>query len=481
MAEKKLTETQERALKSFGESLDSETATQEFISKAATTGLDINPDELAGVPALRRQFLDSRVTQLSFDNSAMKFFAALNKTRVGSTVVEYDTFDRHGEVGHSAFDTEVGLSAPSDPAISRRIVRTKSISATRSVSIIAQAVDNIAQPVQIYTDDAITSLVKTIEWASFYGDSSLTDAPDQGYAQGLEFDGLAKQIDSDNVINAHGSDLTPQLLNEAALKIAKGYGTPTDVFMPLGAQANFVNQFLPNQRFFANGVNGAEAQGFTAGFNLQEFASTVGNLKLNGSAVMENDTILDEVRLGGKGAPAPATVDTPKVNKADNGAFADADLGDLHYAVTLSADKGQSVPVKVDATLDAKDSTVSLNIKFPSTYENTPKFASIYRQDAVSGQYYLIARVGANKAQGGVIAFKDANETIPGTVDVFVGELSPMTLQLFELLPMMSLPLPSQTKTLNWAVIWNGALALKAPKRWAQIHNVGYTAVKPTF
>jgi len=489
MAEEKLTQAQQNILKSFGESLTEDQAKADLIRKSATTGTDINPAELAGVPALRRQFLDSQVQNLSYGSQHMVFYSKLNKMASASTVVEYTTFDRHGETGHAMFDTEIGLSAPTDPEMKRRLVRTKSLSATRSVSLIAQAVDNIAQPVEIYTNDAITNVIKNIEWASFYGDSSLTDDPTgvMGGGDGLEFDGLVRQIESgapDNVMDARGKDLTPELLNSASLAIAKGYGAPTDVFMPLGVLAKFSSSFMGQSRFMGDhGVMGQNSTSLTAGLNITKWVTTVGTVDLNGSAVMENDKFLDTKFLGGKNAPAEASEVKATIVPNDHGKFVDEDLvsGDIQYKVTVNSDKGESVAVAVPAVLDAINSSISLAIKLPTAYVETPKYVSVYRQDKNTGNFFLLARIGVNKQDvQGVITFIDRNQVIPGTVDVFIGQVDPMVLRLYELIPMMSLPLPTQNKTLAWSVIWNGALALIAPKKFAMIKNVGYTQVAPT-
>lgn len=480
----KLSLQQQNALKSFPQALDvNSDGLNEIVQKAAVTGTDVDPETLAGVPALRRQFLDNRVSQLSYSSQAMVFFSKLPKLKSASTVVEYTTFDRHGETGHSMFDTEVGLSAPSDPAMHRRLVRTKNLSATRSVSLISQAVDNIAQPVQIYTDDAIVSVVKGIEWASFYGDKSLTDEvqDNMGGGEGLEFNGLTQQIDPNNVIDARGADLTPELLNTACLYVAKGYGTPTDAFMPLGVLSKFSTSFIPNARYFSNGIGGQNTNSVTAGLNVTQWSSTISQIELNGSAVMENDKFLDTQFLGGQNAPEAPAVATPTVKETDNAKFTTSDIGTVSYRVTLWSDQAQSVYTEVNAALDKVDSSISLAITVPATYTATPKFASIYRLDNASGQYYLINRVGVNQAVNGVITFVDRNENIPATVDVFVGEVNNLTIRLYELLPLMSLPLPTQNKTLAWSVIWNGALALIAPKRFARIKNVGYTPAVPQF
>ena len=121
----------------------------------------------------------------------------------------------------------------------------KFVSDTKQMSLASGLVNNIADPARILTDDAISVVAKSIEWASFYGDGDLSDNIDAD--SGVEFNGLAKLIDKYNTINAHGQSLTQELLNHSAVVIGKGYGTATDAYMPIGVQADFINNVLGMQ------------------------------------------------------------------------------------------------------------------------------------------------------------------------------------------------------------------------------------------
>ena len=113
-------------------------------------------------------------------------------------------------------------------------------------------------------------------------------------------------------------------------------------------------------------------------------------------------------------------------------------------------------------------------------YQSQPQFVSIYRKGKETGLFYLIDRVAVSQQnEEGNIVYLDRNENLPETADVFVGELTPSVIHLFELLPMMRLPLAQINASVTFAVLWYGALALRAPKKWARIKNVRYTAVNP--
>lgn len=441
---------------------------QEQVIKGFTTGYGITPDTQTDAAALRREFLDDQISMLTWTEGDLSFYRDITKRTSTSTVAKYDVYLAHGKVGHTRFVREIGVAPVSDPSIRQKTVNMKYVSDTKNISIATGLVNNIQDPMQILTDDAIAVVAKTIEWASFYGDASLSESTEQD--AGLEFDGLARLIDKNNVIDAKGESLTEVLLNQASVLVGKGYGTATDAYMPIGVQADFVNQQLDKQVQVVRD-NG---QNVTMGFNVQGFNSARGFIKLHGSTVMELEQILDEYAITSPNAPQKATV-TATV-EAGNGTFRDEDIAQpIEYKVVVVSDDAESAPSDVaTATVDAKNKQVKLAIAINNMYQARPQYVAIYRKGLETGLFYQIARVPASKAQLGVIEFIDTNAQIPETADVFVGEMTPQVLHLFELLPMMRLPLAQINASVTFAVLWYGALALRAPKKWVRIKNVKY-------
>ncbi|AAX92312.1 major capsid protein [Staphylococcus phage Twort] len=442
---------------------------QEEVMKSYQTGYGITPDTQVDAGALRREILDDQITMLTWTQDDLIFYREISRRPAQSTVQKYDVYLRHGNVGHSRFVREVGVAPVSDPNIRQKTVEMKYVSDTKNLSIASTLVNNIQDPMQILTEDAIAVVAKTIEWASFYGDASLTADPT---GQGLEFDGLAKLIDKDNVIDAKGESLTETLLNRSAVLIGKSFGTATDAYMPIGVHADFVNSVLGRQMQLMQDNSG----NVNAGYNVQGFYSSRGFIKLHGSTVMENELILDESLQPLPNAPQPATVKAT-VETGKKGLFTDEhDRAELTYKVVVNSDDAQSAPSEaVTATVNNATDGVKLEISVNAMYQQQPQFVSIYRQGRKTGDFYLIKRLGMKEVNDeGKLVFYDLNETIPETTDVFVGEMSPQVLHLFELLPMMKLPLAQINASVTFAVLWYGALALRAPKKWVRIKNVKY-------
>jgi hypothetical protein len=445
---------------------------EEVLSKTFTTGYGITPDGQQDAAALRREFLDDEVKMLAFDNSDFTIYPAIAKQQVNSTVVKYAVFNQHGRTGHSRFVREVGVASINDPNIRQKTVQMKFLSDTKQQSIAAGLVNNIADPMTILTEDAIAVIAKSIEWAIFYGDAALTNDTDE--QAGIEFDGLHKLIDQKtNVMDLRGRTLTEADLNKAAVVVGKGYGKATDAFMPIGVQADFTNSLLNRQMV----IQPASGQGGVAtGFSVTQFMSARGTINLHGSTIMENDNVLVENRLPQANAPMPPQAVTAAVRTGGNGKFRSEDLDTQSYKVVVFSDEAESVASEeVTAVVANATDAVDLTIKLQPMYQAQPQFVAIYRQGAETGHYFLIARVPVSKAnEANEIVFTDVNQVIPETTDVFVGELTPQVLSLLELLPMMRLPLAQMNATVTFTVLWYGALALYAPKKWVRIKNVKY-------
>lgn len=440
------------------------------LTKSFTTGFGITPDTQHDAAALRREFLDDEVKMLAFDNSDFTIYPAIAKKQVNNTVVKYAVFNQHGRTGHSRFVREVGVAAINDPNIRQKTVQMKFLSDTKQISIAAGLVNNIADPKSILTDDAISVIAKSIEWATFYGDAALSNEDDP--QAGIEFDGLHKLIDQEtNVMDLRGRTLTEADLNHAAVIVGKGYGKATDAFMPIGVQADFTNSLLDRQRV----IQPSQAGGFSTGFSITQFLSARGTINLHGSTIMENDNILVDYKPA-QNAPLPVQGVTATVKTGAGGKFRSEDLKAQAYKVVVHSDEAESVPSdEIVATVANATDAVELNIQLQPMYQAQPQFVSIYRKGDETNYFYLIARVPASKAnEMNQIVFEDKNQIIPETTDIFVGELTPQVISLLELLPMMRLPLAQMNATVTFSVLWYGALALYAPKKWVRIKNVKY-------
>jgi len=437
---------------------------------AGTIGYGVDPNNMSGFTTpLRVEALDSQVKTLTFGAEQFVFFNQIAKRPASSSVEQYITYDRHGEIGHSMASREGELSKITSQSYNRRTVNMKYLTTARQVTVQATIANSVANPLEAATNDAVVSLAAEIEWMSFYGDKSMHSEADQ---DGLEFDGLVKLIDENNVIDLKGKALKEDDLNTAAVQISKAYGYPTDAFIPMGAKARLVNELLPTQRVFMT----PSPQSNTIGFDAPKFQSVAGVINLNGSNTMENYQILDDRDPFVQGIK-PAVVATVDAVTKD-GKFGDLDR-DLKYRVTAVSGREHSEPVEVAAAITANTDHVELEISIPAKFDAPVEFIRVYRQSAESGLFYEIGRVSANTAVAGKVKFVDANEDIPGTVDVFVGQMTPDVIALYQWLPITRFGLATMTAAYTWSFLWFGALALFAPRKWVRIKNVASIEVAP--
>ena len=447
----------------------------EETSKTMATGYETNPADQTGGAVLRPEELDAEITLLTYDESDLDFFNKVPRDRVSTTAYQFAVQTDHGGAGPHRFTNEYDISSVTDPVLRKNSVHMKYISDTKRQTIANKLSAKLEDSTRLLTRDAVINIAKTIEWASFYGDSNLTaDTGIEG--GGIQFDGLAKLIDPDNVLDVRGEALSQEILNEAAVIVGKGYGTPTDAFMPIGVQAKFVNNYLYNQtQIVANNSNNVDL-----GYNVQRFNSVRGPIELHGSTIMELDNILDEKALAKNAASAPMA---PKVEVAvapGRGQFTgENDLTDYSYKVVVVGTDATSRPSEqvTTAVTNANDE-VTLTIDVTSMYQAEPQYASVYRQGKRDGEYWLIGNVPLSALDGTSLTFVDSNQTLPETADIFLGEMSASVISLLEFFPMTRIPLAQQDATMTFTVLWYGALALRAPRKWVQIKNVDAITVR---
>lgn len=447
----------------------SDVAGSNEINKSFTTGTEIVTEDATGGQAFRRQSLASDVKNLTFGNQDFTIYTIIPRGTAHSVIEEYTIQDGYGDYGSSRMVPEIDIATVNNASIQRKVVRIKNISDVRQVSLLSMQVDNIQEPLDFELNNAIMTVAKTIEYNLFYGDSDLSA---MGVGQGQEFDGLSKLIPAENVIDLRGEVLTEQALNQAAVKIAQGgFGTPTDAFLEVGAHANFVNNQLSRQW-----VTQGAGSDIASGFNVPKFVSARGSIALHGSTIMNKDRTLD---LGARQNPqAPATPTVTATVATGSAKFADADkVSPLKYAVVLASKAGRSAAASATATLNNITDEVTLAVDLGIQIIGDPTHVEIYRFDDKSAQYSLISRIPfseATFANGSYsVSFVDKNDVIAGTSVGFVGELTDRTVRLLELAPMYRLPLAQVSAAITFTVLWSGALALYAPKRWVKLINVG--------
>lgn len=439
-----------------------------------TTGLQPDANGVGTVAALRRESLDNKVRSTTYGNEQFSFYWKMMQLAIPAhqTVEQYTLFDRHSQVGHGLTNAEGMISRPTDPHMTRKFVPMKYLSNTNNVSIQAALSDNLQDPMEVYSDDAITQMIGTIEWECYYGDADLSASPEP--KNGTEFDGLIKLIPKQNVIDNGGKPLTPDALLKATMTITNAQGRPTDAFMPAGVKAQFVSQVIDSGAITQTGLRDMNNNDYDFGFTISNYTLPQNGAKiaLNGSNVMNIPEQLNTELVGTAGNGLTPKLVSQEVKHNDGGKFRQSEIKTLNYKFIATVGVNQTTALDVAQEVSAADDSVDIDIKLPATGADIADLVTVYRQ-ADDGFFWAIKRIGVREADDkGVIHFVDRNEKIAGTFDVFVGEMTNNAIGLYQLLPLDVLPLAQFNATYTWTYLWFGALALFNPKRWVRIKNV---------
>ena len=454
------------------------------IKKAFEAGTGITPATQPDGAAYRLESLDPTLNISTWGDVDYTIYKDLYKQPVNQTVQKYTVYYSHGRTGHQMFQPEIAKLSSNEPKARQKTVNVKFLVDTKGSSFAMQWANTTVDTNTLLEISGINNIAKAIEYATFYGDSDL--AKQDG--EGLEFDGLEKLMDEHNKVDMHGTSLTPQALNLAAVKIGRGFGVATDAYMPVNIKADFVNEHLGAQRILQPNTAG---EGMQVGFDITRFISARGNIQLHGSTIMDLDKKLDLEATPDENAPAAPKVEATAATGTD-GKFLAEDKKDKNGNTVLSKEVGKDLKYRVVAVgthdsipsdvVTAKPAnatdTVTVKVTLNRLVSSIPDYVAIYRQSDVPGEedFWLVGRVPVSKMQNGVIEFKDNNDTIPGTGDVFVIERKPETVRYLEFAPVLKFPLAVTTTATNFALLWYGCLQLTFPKRVVLLRNVLYNS-----
>lgn len=454
------------------------------VEKAFVAGTGITPETQPDGAAYRLESLDPELNISTWGDMDYTIYKDLFRQPIDQTVQKYTVYYSHGRSGHQMFQPEIAKLSSNEPRARQKTVNVKFLVDTVGSSFAMQMANTTVDTNTLLEISAVNNIAKSIEYATFYGDSDL--AAQTG--EGLEFDGLAKLMDEHNKIDMRGTSLTPQALNLAAVKIGQGFGVATDAYMPIGIKADFVNAHLGAQRILQPNTAG---NGMQVGFDVQRFISARGDIQLHGSTIMDLDNKLDLDQVPAQDAPAAPEVKAT-VKTGTDGKFLAEDKKDKNGQSVLSAEVGKDLVYRVVA-VGSKDSlpsdevtahvanatdSVEIDVTPNRLVSSLPDYVAVYRKSDVPGddQFWLVGRVAVSEMEGNTIKFVDNNDTIPGTGDVFVIENKPETVKYLEFAPMMRFDLAITTSAQSFSVLWYGALQLTYPKRCVKLSNVLYNS-----
>jgi len=451
-------------------------STQELdaIRKALSIGTGDPGDAAAAGDAnpLRIESLEGTLTVLTHMLQHMPMWKMIPKKRAFSTVEEVA---RQLSVGN---DTDgfvnPGVTPPEDDSTYDRVEHlVKYVGTTRRVHHPATLVNTAGENlVSREIKNGTIWMLQKIEQALFYGNS--TSNP-------LQWDGVFKQVEDGegNVIDLGGNSLTDDVIEFAANKIHKGFGTPQKLFADSEVFSTLSKKYYDRQRWKAPNMLAGSIGTPLSGMNTQA-----------GHVDFVQDIFLASHLANFVTPPLAKThVDAPDESdfKVDVlGTFASSEseftvAGDYEYSVTVVNRWGESVAIATwggSATI-----TVGVGEKVAfDIYNNTggstvtwgygDEFYRVYRTDSTggAGTTKIIAELDPRQA----VEWSDYNKTGDGLAvyDAFLADMSVDAFCFKQLSPMIRMPLAVDSPSTAWMQLLYGMPVVYTPKKFVVIKGI---------
>lgn len=449
----------------------------EDLNKALEAG-HTNPPSSGG-GALRVESLEASLKILTHQAQHCALWQRIPKLPAYSTVEEFNQLTSvGGETG--AFLPEGTLPETEDSSYNRDVALVKFMGTTRSVSHPMTLVkSSIGDVITQENTNGILWILKNIERYLFDGDADmcyLGAATDSTHREGVEFNGLGKQIDSSNVIDIKGAALTEADFDYAAQVVASNYGIPTDCFYSFGAHEAFCKTILPAERVNLPTPNANNGNGLTVGTNIDGVNTPFGRMSVNPDVFLNANRTAPAAASNSKAPDTPDTVAGASPAGSDGVWATHGGTGVYSYAVSAVNRYGESAAkdISADVTISTATNSVTLTITNASTITNAPEYFNIYKTLPGGSTKYLVKRIRANSQAGvGETTWKDTGYCMANTSTAYVGELSPQVVAVKQLAPLMKMDLATLAPAIRWMILAYLTFILYAPKKWVKLVNVG--------
>lgn len=445
------------------------------LAKALSIGYTVDPASLtSGFAPLRAESIDNTLHIVTYQDRHIRFWKDVPKTKAASSVEQFIQLTSYG-TGTEAFLPEGTAPEEDDASFNRKTVNIKYLGTLRKVT-------HPATLVQTYIMDAIAAqnlagaawIARTMEWALFWGDSSLAYS-----GESYEFDGMYNLID--NEFDMENEPLTEGTFNELSQQIMDNYGSPSDMYLPYQAYSDLSKQFFPKER-----VAIPTSPGYTVGTIIDSVITQAGPIRLNPAFFLGQS----DRRCPLKTCPSSAT--SSSAPTAISGVAVGTGTGTtgewtksfpassavISYRVTAANRYGESL--YVETTADTTFASSDFGYAYPLTITNhtavvtAPEYFNIYRQDNGTGNYYWVKSVAAtNQSSSATTEWSDYNQVMPNTYTAFFGEMSPDIVKFAQLSPLIKMDLATIEPSIRWMLLLYGALIMTAPLKWTIVRNIG--------
>lgn len=432
--------------------------------KALTAGSDINPPGSVAAGdgfALRTESLDQTLRNVTYRMKHIRLWKLLAKAQAYNTVEEWNQIQEYGQALGN-FISEGALPRADDASYERKFAQVKFLGVTRAVTHVMSLVRAAHAPaIAQETISGTMALLRSVEDALFYGDSSLDSR---------QWDGFVKQIEdetpADNIRDLRGAVLTEADLEEGGVTMgdAPNYGTPTHLLLNPRAKSQALRSFYSQARYplLDKPTTG------TIGLDVARFTTSMGDVNFVADTFINLGLRVQPSASLGTAPAAPSFSVQPAAAAVSNPLFIAGDAGDYRYAIVGVGSDGKTAAVQ-----DSGAVTVAAGDEVTMTLASGSDvlFYEIYRTkvNAAAGTGQLIARVARS---GATQVFTDSNATLPGTTIAIMFQMDSEAVTFRQLSPMTRVPLATIDSSVRWMQLLYGVPVLHTPGKIYMFKNV---------
>jgi len=442
------------------------------LQKALTAGADINtPGAVAGSGfPLRPESLDSTLYNLTYGMQHIKLWPQLRKEEVYNTVNEYNRLLAHGS-GMQFFHGEGDLPGEDDSTWQRIYSTIKYMGCTRRYSIAAAMVRMAHAQAEVHqTLGGTMWLLRELERNLFTG--STTFLPQS-------FDGYGAQIA--NIIDLRGRPLTGDVVNWGTGYVleAPNYGLCTDLYAPVGAITDVVEDINPNARYMITPqgyMNGA------AGMQVKTYITQAGPIAFQPNVFLVFGGAAQAAAGDAARRPGAPTISVAPAAGAPlagtTSQWTAADAGTYIYQVVAYNAFGRSAAVATAAVVVAAGQRVTFTIADGTP---VPSYYEIYRStlNGAVGTCRLQMRVA--RTATGLTQVSDLNEWIPGCAEGYMVQQNQEFNKFKRLLKYMKVRLGMADSSFRFMLLLFGDLVVHTPDKGVIFRNIGRSSHAPAY
>lgn len=437
-------------------------------------------------PLLLQSVDDQLANATTYSDTDFVIFDRMPKDQAKQTLHEIRRHVSHGDrfIDMAAAEGEAGINDFS--TFEADSVQIKFWTARREMSYVAANIPGQATLVKgsllaLYTKEAMTQLLRSVEIDTIHGDSALNP---------LKTDGLIKQIKAKgNVTDLNGRQLTFDAIERKLAEVSNvDVGAkPTHMFVTPNVWHDLSRQAQDGKERFDN-TGTTHGRNFTFGSTGLEVFSPDSNRRIK----VEKAPFLDDQRAysspydkktaalyasydpKGGFAPGAITVSSKSAGADASSKFAADDAGTFYYHIMGVNAYGHSAAVATSTQAVAAGEIATILLDVPSP---APKYYHVFRSTAggaATTSRFLFSVAHNTSGAGGKVSIVDSNAVRQNCSRVLMLNLSgPEELAFYRLLPLARIPLAQVELKIPFVLFMSGACKVKVPEKQVLWENVG--------